>query len=214
MSVPDIEKIIQQELNELIRLKDRVLPVKVGRAVVESVNENFRRGGFYGRPWKPARRQQLRFHGVSGLYGPLLSKNNHLSRSTVSIPSKGQVTIENNVEYAGIHNEGEEIPVTAKMKRFFWAKYYETGLVGQLHSSGKGQRMKQKKDAYDAESGFWRGMALKRVGSTIKIPKRQFVGPSPEVDKIVNDITNKELQSHIKAMQNRIRNGIPTRKPR
>lgn len=198
MPVPDIQKIIQQELNDLIKLKDRELPVKVGRAVVESVNENFRRGGFYGRPWKPTRRQQLGFHGVSGQYGPLLSKNNHLSRSTVSIPGKGQVTIENSLEYARIHNDGGEIPVTPKMKRFFWAKYYETGAV----NPGTGSR---KKSATGAESGFWRGMALKRVGSTIKIPKRQFVGPSPEVDKIVNDITNKELQNHIKAMQNRIK---------
>lgn len=207
MPVPDIKKIIQQELNDLIKLKDRELPVKVGRAVVESVNENFRRGGFYGRPWKPTRRQQLGFHGVAGQYSPLLSKNNHLSRSTVSIPGKGQVTIQNSLEYAGIHNEGGEIPVTPKMKRFFWAKYYETGAVKPAEGS-------RKKSVPDAESGFWRGMALKRVGNTIKIPKRQFIGPSPEVDKIVNDITGKELQNHIKTMQNRIRNGIPTRKPR
>lgn len=198
MPVPDIQKIIQQEVNELIRLKDRVLPVKVGRAVVESANENFRRGGFYGRPWRPTRRQQLGFHGVAGQYGPLLSKNNHLSRSTVSIPGKGQVTIQNSLEYAGIHNEGGEIPVTPKMKRFFWAKYYETGAV-------KPGTDRRKKSATDAEAGFWRGMALKRVGSTIDIPKRQFIGDSPQVEKIIDDITNKVLQDHI-------RNGINTRR--
>lgn len=207
MPVPDIEKIIRQELNELIRLKDRDLPVKAGRAVVESVNENFRRGGFYGRGWKSTRRQQLGFHGVSGQYGPLLSKNNNLSRSTVSIPGKGRVTIQNNAEYAGIHNEGGEIPVTANMKRFFWAKYYETGPI----KPGTGDR---KKSSSDAEAGFWRGMALKRAGSTIKIPKRQFIGPSPEVDKIVTDITGRELQNHIKKMQNRIINGSNTRRYR
>lgn len=207
MPVPDIEKIIQHEVKELNRLKDRVLPVKVGRAVVESINENFRRGGFYNSRWKPTRRQQLGFHGVAGQYGPLLSKSNHLSRSTVSIPGKGQVTIQNSLEYAGIHNDGREIPVTSRMKRFFWAKYYETGAV----NPGTGNR---KKPASDAEADFWRGMALKRVGSRIKIPKRQFIGESPEVDKIVDEITDKELQNHIQAMQNHIRNGITTRKPR
>lgn len=207
MPVPDIEKIIRQELNELIRLKDRELPVKVGRAVVESVNENFRRGGFYGRGWKSTRRQQLGFRGVSGQYGPLLSKNNHLSRSTVSIPGQGKVIIQNNAEYAEIHNEGGEIPVTANMKKFFWAKYYETGPV----KPGTGSR---RKSSSDAEAGFWRGMALKRAGSTIKIPKRQFIGPSPEVDKIVNDITGRELQNHIRKMQNRIINGSNTRRYR
>ena len=207
MSAPDIEKIIRKEVAELIRIKDRVLPVKVGRAVAESVNENFRRGGFYGRPWKSTRRQGLRFHGVFGRYGPLLSQNNHLSRNTVSIPDRGKVIIRNNTDYAGVHNEGGEIPVTSRMKRFFWAKYYETGAQGV-----GGNR--QRRAAYDAESGFWRGMALKRVGSTIYIPKRQFIGPSPEVDRIVDEITDKELKNHIKQMQDRIRNGIDTRRSR
>lgn len=214
MPAPDIEKIIRQEVQKLIRIKDRDLPVKVGRAVVESVRDNFRHGGFYGRSWPSTKRQDIGFHGTTGQYGPLLSRQNHLMSSTDYVPGQGKVTIRNSLEYAEIHNEGGEIPVTPKMKKFFWAKYYETGLVGQLHSSGKGQRMKQKKDAYDAESGFWRGMALKRVGSTIKIPERQFLGPDPEVDRIVNDITNKELQNHIKTMQNHIRNGINTRRSR
>ncbi len=207
MPAPDIEKIIRQEVQKLIRLKDRVLPVKVGMAVVESVRDNLRRGGFYGRSWPSTKRQDLGFHGVTGQYGPLLSRQNHLMSSTDYIPGQGKVTIQNSLEYAEIHNEGGEIPVTPKMKKFFWAKYYETGAV----NPGAGSR---KKAALEAESGFWRGMALKRVGSTIKIPERQFLGPDPEVDRIVNEIENKELQNHIKAMQNRIRNGINTRRSR
>lgn len=176
----------------MIRLKDRELPVKVGHAVMESVNENFRKGGFYGRGWKATRRQQLGFRGVSGRYGPLLSKNNNLSRSTVSIPGQGRVTIQNNAEYAEIHNEGGEIPVTANMKRFFWAKYYETGPI----KPGTGDR---KKSSSDTEAGFWRGMALKRTGSTIKIPKRQSIGPSPQVSPMsrhnISESFRREIQS-------------------
>ena len=48
-SVPEIEKIIKEQLADLNRLKDRVLPVKVGRAVMESTRQNFRDGGFDGR---------------------------------------------------------------------------------------------------------------------------------------------------------------------
>ena len=34
------------------------------------------------------------------------------------------------VPYAAIHNEGGKITVTGKMKKFFWAKFKETGEVG------------------------------------------------------------------------------------
>lgn len=197
MRIPDIAKIIQKQVNDLNRLANRTLPVKVGRAVVESTRKNFRQGGFYGRPWEEPVRRTLGFDGAVGRYGPLLSRQNHLMSSTDYIPGQGKVAIQNTAEYARIHNEGGQIPVTVRMKRFFWAKHYETGLVSQLYRSGTGKRMKQKSDAFAGEAGFWKGMALKKVGSTIKIPKRQFMGDSPEVEKIITDITNKELQNLI-----------------
>ena len=49
MPVPDLQGEINRALKELMRLKDRVLPVKVGRAVRDSVRDNFRKGGFYGQ---------------------------------------------------------------------------------------------------------------------------------------------------------------------
>ena len=44
MPAPDLQREVQRAVQELIRLKDRVLPVKVGRAVRDSVRDNFRRG--------------------------------------------------------------------------------------------------------------------------------------------------------------------------
>lgn len=202
-SVPEIEKIIKEQLADLNRLKDRVLPVKVGRAVMESTRQNFREGGFYGRKWEDTKRRAIGFDGADGRYGPLLSRQNHLMSSTDYIPGQGRVTIQNAAEYAQIHNEGGHIPVTIKMKRFFWAKYYEAGLSSQLFEDGKGKRSKQKADAFSGEAGFWKGMALKRVGSKIKIPRRQFLGDSPQVEKIIEDITKKELQNYIKGINNR-----------
>ena len=86
MPVPDIRKIIQQNIEDLRRINDRVLPVKVGRAVAESVRQNFRRGGFYGSPWKQPVRRSLGLDGADGQYGPLLSRQNHLMSSTDYIP--------------------------------------------------------------------------------------------------------------------------------
>lgn len=50
---------VQKKLQELFRLTNRVLPVKVGMAVRDSVRENFRKGGFYGTPRQAPLRTQL-----------------------------------------------------------------------------------------------------------------------------------------------------------
>lgn len=40
-------------------------------------------------------------------------------------------------------------------------------------------------------------MALKKVGSTIKIPRRRFLGTSPEVEDAVRGIIEKNLRGYI-----------------
>ncbi|SZD72763.1 Uncharacterised protein [Candidatus Ornithobacterium hominis] len=39
-----------------------------------------------------------------------------------------------------------------------------------------------------------KAMALKKVGGKIKIPKRQFIGHHPEVDKHIRNIINHNLK--------------------
>ena len=41
MPAPDLLKMVSDDLKELQRIQQRVLPVKVGRAVQSSVRENF-----------------------------------------------------------------------------------------------------------------------------------------------------------------------------
>ena len=203
MPVPDLQGIIQKQVKELIRLKDRVLPVKVGRAVRDSIRENFRKGGFYGAAWSPPMRIEQGFDSGPG-YGTLLSGTNHLMMSTDYFPEPGRVTIQNTLVYAQIHNDGGEITVTKRMKQFFWSQYYKKGLVGGMYERGKS---KQKAEALSKEAEFWRNMALKKVGSTIKIPQRQFMGEHPEVDRIVREIINNELSKFAQ-------NGINSRRSR
>ncbi|MDD2294126.1 MAG: hypothetical protein PHD07_07970, partial [Bacteroidales bacterium] len=35
---------------------------------------------------------------------------------------------------------------------------------------------------------FYKAMALKKVGSRINMPQRQFIGPSPDVERIIRSI--------------------------
>lgn len=177
MPVPDFLGIAQERVNKLILAKDRIIPVKVGVKVQASIRQNFRRGSFYGRPWEKPLRSKI---GLSGPdYGPLTSKDSHLMPSTYYIPLPGKVIIQNSLVYAPIHNYGGEITVTKRMKGFFWSRYRDAG------GYNKGKMSK--------EAEFWRNMAIKKVGSTIRIPQRQFMGDHPEVDRIVKDVIKKEL---------------------
>ena len=71
------------------------------------------------------------------------------------------------------------------MKRFFWAKFHKTN----------GNSWERKKN--NTEADFWHLMAQKPVGSTIHIPKRQFIGESRELDKKVNQTIDRELENII-----------------
>lgn len=193
-NVPDIRSEVDKVVKELTRIYSRVLPVKVGKEVVSSINRNFREGGFYGSQWKKTKRQEVPFKGTAGSNGPLLSKQDHLMSNTRSIPGPGRVIIQNNTPYASYHNEGARNRVTRKMKKFFWAKYFET--TGIKKDDSKENKRRKRMNA-SPEANFWKGMALKKVGKTIILPKRQFLGPSPQVDAIVTDIINKELEKFI-----------------
>lgn len=192
MPAPNLKAEIQAGLNELIRIRDRVLPVKVGRAAVSHVKENFRKGGFDGRKWADPYRKKLGFKGREGKYGTLLSGNNHLMNSNEYKPQPGQVVIQNPVEYAALQNDGGPIIVTAKMKRFFWAKHIEA--KGQLRLTKRRKIGKSKHNqSLSREAEFWKNMALKKVGSQIRMPKRQFMGNNAELEKIINTVIATEL---------------------
>lgn len=182
MSNANIEQEVQKCLKDLMHIRSRVVPVKVGKEVVASVRQNFRSGGFYGAAWKKTIRQQVPFKGAAGSYGPLLSRSTHLMSSTDYIPGDAQVTIRNTAEYSQYHNEGAESTVTKRMRKFFWAKHYEA---------------KGGKKGSNPEADFWRNMALKKPGSRIRLPRRKFLGPSPQVDKIVDKILTTEIDKYI-----------------
>lgn len=186
MSVPNFSEMVKRDLADLQRLRDRVLPIKVGRAVQAGVRENFRRGNFYGSAqWLTPLRTSLGFRGAGGQYGPLLSGSNHLMMSTdYYVPKPGTVVIISDTPYSNTHNEGEEIGVTTKMRKYFWARHLED---------------KKRYGAEAPETEFWKRMALKKPGSHIKIPRRHFLGPDKAVDRTVNDIINNELENFIKS---------------
>ncbi len=81
------------------------------------------------------------------------------------------------------------------MKRFFWAKYYSsTGAFGRKKN---GKRSNNKRTVQlSEEAEFWKHLALMKVGKSIRIPRRQFIGYSPEVEAAVTQIVEENLAEY------------------
>lgn len=197
MSAPNINKEVKKAVNALLHLQRRVLPIKVGTTAVNMFKDNFTEGGFFGQTWEEPIRRKLSFNGARGQYGTLQSGSSHLMRSfEKDIKTPGRVVIRNPVEYAAIHNDGGTITVTAKMKRYFMAKFIET--KGSMSRTKKGKLSKNKRNqGLSREAQFYLAMAHKQEGSQIRMPKRRFMGNHPVLTKKISDIIYNELKKII-----------------
>jgi phage gpG-like protein len=109
------------------------------------------------------------------------------------------VTFTSYLPYAAIHNAGDDIVITDRMHRFFWAKYYET--AGRIRYKKNGEKSQSRTSIRaGAEAEMWKAMALMKVGSKIHIPKRQFIGDSPEVQKAIKDIVADNIKEYLNAV--------------
>lgn len=86
-------------------------------------------------------------------------------------------------KYADVMQNGGDIVVTKKMKSYFWAKYYETtgSQIYSVKTKGLTKTKKNRGLSHDAE--IYRAMALKKVGSVIKIEARTFMKITPDIQR-------------------------------
>lgn len=176
---------IDSQIKEVFRRVLKDIQVELG----EEFDENFERQAFFSKAW--ARRKSPTRPG-----GHILVDSGRLRQSVTSRTTDNSITFFTNEPYAAIHNEGGEIKVTAKMKRFFWHKYYSA--TGSFGRKKDGERRNDKRtNQLATEADFWKAMALMKVGATIKIPQRQFLGTSPEVETAVRQIIEENLTDYI-----------------
>lgn len=193
MDAKNIQKLVEKTKDDILREVQDRLPRKVGVIAVNHFKQNFRDGGWMDdglHPWKRTRRQEE--GGPDAKYSPLTSRRNHLMSSIQSKPGQGEVTIENPVQYAAIHNDGGDITthptVSPKMRRFAWHMAYS--LAG-IH--GKGSLPKDLPD----KARMWKCLALtKKTHVTVQahIPQRQFMGDSKELQVKVNKAINESIE--------------------
>ncbi|MBO4944316.1 MAG: phage virion morphogenesis protein [Muribaculaceae bacterium] len=160
----------------------------------DEFDQNFERQAFFSQAW--ARHKSPTRPG-----GHILVDTGGLRRSVRSELRENSVVFLSDHPAAATHNEGGEIEVTARMKRYFWHKYMSAAgvLVFCRRKDGTMRRDKNTRHITDV-ADFWKAMALMKVGSTIKIPQRRFLGTSPEVEDAVRQIIEENLTEYVNSI--------------
>lgn len=155
----------------------------------DEFDKNFERQAFFSESWQ-------RLSSPTRRGGHILVGTGSLRRSITSRVTDNSIRFFSTLPYASIHNEGGEIVVTERMKRYFWHKHYEaTSGFGRKKDGSKRNDKRTRRLTEEAE--FWKWMALKKAGTKIRIPRRQFLGASPEVEKAVTEIIEENLNEYI-----------------
>lgn len=177
---------LKKRVNRLVR--DTLKDIKV--EVADEFDRNFEREAFFNEKWARRKYNDDKSRG-------LLVRTGDLRRSIhAEITGRDSVVFWSALEYARIHNEGGTITVSRKMKNYFWWRYRT--VTGGRSADGFSNRLQRRKDgsprdnrhnrSLTAEAEFCRAMALKKVGSRITIPKRQFIGEHPQLEDLLEEI--------------------------
>ncbi len=188
---------LDQQTRAIFQSILRDIQVELG----DEFDQNFERQAFFTQAWQ-RRKSPTRPGGL------ILVDSGGLRQSIRSDIRDSSIVFLTDHPAAAIHNEGGEIKVTAKMKRFFRAKFYESqGGFGRKKGDPNRPTLPDgafyawtSKMSLNTISEFWRIMALMKVGSTIKIPQRKFLGTSPEVEKAVREIIEENLNEYINSI--------------
>lgn len=188
-----------ENINKIIKniLRDIAVDMK------DEFDQNFERQAFFSEKWQ-RRKSPIRDKGRA-----ILTDTGRLRSSIHSRTTDNSVIFYTDLPYAAIHNDGGEIIVTPRMKRFFRAKAYEAaGTFGRKKTTSTHNTAKRTLTdrqfwgwmhtaTLTPEAEFWCALAMKPVGSTIRIPRRRFLGTSPEVEKAVRTIIEENITEYI-----------------
>lgn len=148
----------------------------------DEFDQNFERKAFFTEKWKETRMPRSQ--------GSLLARTGALRNSIQSEVTEDSITWSSSLPYASIHNSGGKIRITPKMKKYFWAMFYKSG----------GKEAEKEGNSLTQEQIGWKALALKKVGSELTIPKRQFIGDHPQVNNAIQEIfedSKEELEQYL-----------------
>jgi len=219
MNLAEFNRELAKKRREIENVMRRRLPVMVGNMAKGHYQDNIRQGGFTDngvQPWLKTRRQQSGNKSASANYGALLSSKKHLYSSIKSIPSDYRVKVANDLVYAPVHNWGGTVAptVTKKMRKYAWAMYYKEAGVrmgkeekearrvakeqGVKYRGKRTAKQRKKLDNASENAKKWKALALtKKTKLNVKIPQRQFLGESRELNDSIHQTMDKEIRNII-----------------
>ena len=179
MDIESFCKELEAKSKDLDKLAKRSLPVKVGAIARRHYQDNFRQGGFVNnglKPWQRSKRQSSKSKDAA--YGTLLSRERNLFKGLTYITGDYRAKVYNNLPYASIHNWGGIVhpQVTPKMRRFAWAKYFQsTGTppkrINGLMAGKNGKKRTMPGARMNEEANMWKRLALtKKKRGCLKVP--------------------------------------------
>ncbi|MDR0413205.1 MAG: phage virion morphogenesis protein [Dysgonamonadaceae bacterium] len=184
MTLTEFNRLLAAKRKELDHLMRHTLPVKVGAMAKAHYQDNIReRQGFLNgglHKWQKTKRQMSGGKSAASNYGALQSSRMHLYSSLKYVPSAYRVKVSNDLKYAPVHNWGGTVQptVTPKMRKWAWAKHYEEAGADK------------KKDTP------WKRLALtKKSKLNIRIPQRQFLGESRELNEQIQQKMDSEVRN-------------------
>jgi phage gpG-like protein len=181
------------EFDKLIKAYQEARPELLQKAATMAVTffkENFRRQGFLDKTLHPWKKRS----------SPISQKPIEINRGTLrrgvkkkSIKgTKAVVGFDPAIKYAEIQNDGGEIEITHKMRRFFWAMYFKAagGVVYNRKTKDAADTPNNRK--LNAQAEFWKGMALTKE-THIKIPARPFIDDSATLSAEISNMFDTEI---------------------
>lgn len=175
--------------NDNVKALVRRMLKDISVEVSSEFDRNFETQSFFGQAWQ-------RHRSPTRQDGHILVKTGALRRSISAKSDESSITFESTLPYAAIHNEGGDIKVTARMKRFFWAMYYKAN--GGLGRRKDGTLRKDRKNTrLTTEAEFWKHLALMKVGSVIRMPRRRFIGNHPSLEEEVKAIIASRVEEFL-----------------
>lgn len=182
--IPDFGKIAHQIVSQAPRY-----------AATESVKffrENFVRGGFLDRSLQPWQRSKSPLAGKRTLF----STGNLMRSIRPRSVDKSGAIVESDTPYSALQNDGGMIVVTEQMKKYWWAQYYKH--AGKLKKTKRGELSQSQSNRRENRKAlFCKAMALRRVGSQVKIPARKFMGDSYTLMTSLEKWVDMQIQQHL-----------------
>lgn len=159
------------ELKQKYEAFRNTIPDKIAIQAVNFFKRNFELQGFVNNgleKWKPLSNPKDKGRKI-------LSRRGNLKRAIKKIKAQRNLVIVGvtDIKYASIQNDGGKIPITPKMRRYFWAMYKQT------------------------KQEYWKNLALTKK-QHLEIPARKFIGDSNALVKNVDRMIVKELNIALK----------------